>query len=71
MIQKVLFEQESKLELAISELSDSHLEQLPTSILDIYRVFEHIDMLFMGMQYHPYTVLPPYLVQILGFCVTC
>jgi hypothetical protein len=31
---------------------------LPTSILDIYKVFEHIDMLSMGIQYQPYTVLP-------------
>ncbi len=29
---------------------DSHLKLLPTSILDIYKVFEHIDMLSMGMQ---------------------
>jgi hypothetical protein len=26
--------------------ADSHLKLLPTSILDIYKVFEHIDMLF-------------------------
>jgi hypothetical protein len=25
--------------------ADSHLKLLPTSILDIYKVFEHIDML--------------------------
>jgi hypothetical protein len=28
--------------------ADSHLKLLPTSILDIYKVFEHIDMLSMG-----------------------
>jgi hypothetical protein len=38
--------------------ADSHLKLLPTSILDIYKVFEHIDMLSMGMQYQPYTVIP-------------
>ncbi len=38
--------------------ADSHLKLLPTSILDIYTVFEHIDMLFIGIQYQPYTVLP-------------
>jgi hypothetical protein len=29
---------------------DSHLKLLPTSILDIYNMFELIDMLSMGMQ---------------------
>jgi hypothetical protein len=38
--------------------TDSHLKLLPTSILDIYNVIEHIDMLSMGMQYHLYTVIP-------------
>jgi hypothetical protein len=38
--------------------ADSHLELLPTSILDIYKVNEHIDMLSMGIQYQPYTVIP-------------
>ena len=28
---------------------DSHLKLLPVSILDIYKVFEHFDMLFMGI----------------------
>jgi hypothetical protein len=36
----------------------SHLKLLPTSILDIYKVFEHIGMLSMGIQYQPYTVIP-------------
>ncbi len=27
----------------------SHLKLLPTSILDIYKVFEHIDMLSVSM----------------------
>jgi hypothetical protein len=30
--------------------ADIHLKLLPTSILDIYKVFEHIDMLFFGIQ---------------------
>ncbi len=38
--------------------ADSHLKLLPTSILDIYKVFEHIDMLSMGIQYQPYKVVP-------------
>jgi hypothetical protein len=36
----------------------SHLKLLPTFILDTYNVIEHIDMLFMGIQYQPYTVIP-------------
>jgi hypothetical protein len=38
--------------------ADSHLKLFPTSILDVYKVFEHIDMLSMGIQYQPYTVIP-------------
>ncbi len=38
--------------------ADSHLKLLPTSIVDIYKVFECIDMLSMGIQYHPYIVIP-------------
>ncbi len=30
--------------------ADSHLKLLPISILDIYKVFEHNDMLSMGIQ---------------------
>jgi hypothetical protein len=29
---------------------DSHLKLLPASILDIYKLFEHIDQLPMGIQ---------------------
>ena len=36
----------------------SHLKLLPTSILDIHKVFEHIDMLSIGIWWQPYTVLP-------------
>ena len=38
--------------------ADSHLKLLPTSILDIYKVFEHIDMLSIGIHILPYTVIP-------------
>ncbi len=37
--------------------ADSHLKLLPTFIINIYKLFEHIDMLFMGIQYHSYTVI--------------
>jgi hypothetical protein len=30
----------------------------PTSILDIYKVSEHLHMLWMGIWVHPYTVIP-------------
>ncbi len=45
--------------------ADSHLKLLLASILDIYTVFEHIDILSIGIQLQPYTVIP------LGFWVTC
>jgi hypothetical protein len=51
--------------------ADSHLKLLPTSILDMYKVFEHIDMLSIGLQYHPYTVIPTLLSLDLGFWVSC
>jgi hypothetical protein len=38
--------------------ADSHLKLLPTSLSDIYKVIEHIDMQSMGVQYQPYTVIP-------------
>ncbi len=37
--------------------ADSHLKLLPPSMLDIYKVLEHIAMLSMGIQYQPYTVI--------------
>jgi hypothetical protein len=46
--------------------ADSHLKLLPTSILDIYNVFGHIDMLSIGIWYQPYTVLPSLLGSDLG-----
>jgi hypothetical protein len=33
--------------------ADSQLKLLPASILDIYKLFEHIHMLYMGMRYQP------------------
>jgi hypothetical protein len=30
--------------------ADSYLELLPASILDIHKVIEHIDMLFIGIR---------------------
>ncbi len=38
--------------------ADGHLKLLPTSILDMCKVFEHIDMLSTCIQYQPYTVIP-------------
>jgi hypothetical protein len=46
--------------------ADSYLKLLPTSILDIYKVFEHIDMLSMGIQYQPYTVITTLLCSDFG-----
>ena len=46
--------------------ADNHLKLLPTSILDMYKVFDHIDMLSIGIQYHPYTVIPILLSLDLG-----
>jgi hypothetical protein len=51
--------------------ADSHLKLLPTFILDTHKVFEHINMLSIGIWYQPYTVYPPYLAHILGYVVTC
>jgi hypothetical protein len=42
--------------------ADSHLKLLPTSILDMYKVFEHIDMLYICIKYQPYTVIPTLLL---------
>ncbi len=35
----------------------SHLKLLPTFILNIYKVFEHIDMLSIGIQQQPYSTI--------------
>ena len=42
--------------------ADSHLNLFPPSILDIYKVFEHIDMLSIGIRQQPYTVILPTLL---------
>ena len=42
--------------------ADSHLKLLPTSILDIYKVIEHIDTLSIGIQNQPYIVIPTLLL---------
>ncbi len=34
--------------------ADGHLKLLPTSILDMYKVFEHIYMLSICIKYQPY-----------------
>ena len=39
--------------------ADSHLKLLSASIFDIYKLFEHIDMLSIGIRYHLYTVIHP------------
>ena len=38
--------------------ADGHLKLLPAFILDIYKVFEHIDMLSIGIHYQPYPDIP-------------
>ena len=43
--------------------ADSHLKLLPTSILDMYKVFDHIDRLSISIQQQPYTVIPTLLVS--------
>jgi hypothetical protein len=48
----------------------SHLKLLPASTLDVYKVFEHIDMLSMCISSLK-QLYPHYLAQILGFCITC
>ena len=39
-------------------VADSQLKLHTTAILEIYNMFEHIDMLSMGIQYQSYTVMP-------------
>jgi hypothetical protein len=51
--------------------ADSHLKLLPTSILDMHKVFEHIDMLSIGIWQQPYTVILTLLgadFWVLGHC---
>ncbi len=51
--------------------ADSYLKLLPASILDIYKVVKHIDMLSIAYSSSLTQLYPPYLAQILGFWVTC
>ena len=37
--------------------TERHLKLLPLSTIDIYNVFEHIDMLFIGIQQQPSSVM--------------
>jgi hypothetical protein len=36
----------------------SHSCLYPASILDVYKVFKHLHMLWMGICVHPYAVIP-------------
>jgi hypothetical protein len=38
--------------------ADGQLELIPTSILDIYKVFEHMYMLSICIKHQPYTDIP-------------
>jgi hypothetical protein len=38
--------------------ADGHLKLLPASMLHMYKVFKHIDMISIGIQYQPFSVLP-------------
>ncbi len=49
---------ESKWCILVMVDAESHLKLLPTSMLDTYKMIEHIDMLSMGIQYQPYTGIP-------------
>jgi hypothetical protein len=51
--------------------ADSPLKLLPTSILDLYKVFKLIDMLSIAYGSSLTQLYPPYLFQGLGFWVTC
>ena len=42
----------------------SHLKLCPVSILGIHKVFEHIDMLSIGIWYQSYTVITTLLCSI-------
>jgi hypothetical protein len=46
--------------------ADSHLKLLPASILDMYKVVDHIDMLFIGIWEQPYTVIHPPWIRFWG-----
>ena len=46
--------------------AESHLKLLPSSILDMFKVFEHIDMLSIGIWKQSYTVIPTQLGSYFG-----
>jgi hypothetical protein len=46
--------------------ADSHLKLLATSVLHKQKVFEHIYILSMAIQYQPYTVIPTLLGSNVG-----
>ncbi len=49
--------------------ADSLHKLLPALILNIYKVFEHTDMLTIGIQWQPYTVIPTLLCSDFDFVV--
>ncbi len=52
--------------------ADSHLKLLPLSILNMYKVVEHIDMLFIGISISLMQLYPPLLGSDFGVhWVTC
>jgi hypothetical protein len=51
--------------------ADSHLKLLPASILDIFKVFKHIEMLSIEIWKLPCTVIPTLLGSDVGVWVTC
>ncbi len=50
---------------------NSHLKLLPAFILGIYKLFEHIDMLSIGIRWQLTQFYPHYLSQIVGFSHSC
>ncbi len=57
----------SQNDVIMSCLRLSHLKLLPASILDICKVFEHIEKLSMGIQYQLHSVIPTLLGSDFGF----
>jgi hypothetical protein len=51
--------------------ADSHLKLLPISILDIYTMFEHVDMLSIDILSSSLTQSYCDLALIWGFWITC
>ncbi len=51
--------------------ADIHLRLLPTSILDIYNVFEPLECCLKGIWVHPYIVIPAKLSPDFEIWVTC